>query len=401
MLLYLNVFVFAYGFQSNIHNLPITPLISGFSMIERTTLALIPSTVTLAILSILGTVSTQWPNTETSVSRTSRMLVLDVLGITSVALIVFKIASVSVGDHLAQSSQLSLVGMGWFGRAIFLSIFAGLIVNAALFVRMRHLTIRQKRMTFLLVLAAASIFLSYFGGAFLTDPSANRTELGTFLTTELSTLVPVLTAALVFATFYLAWQTRNVAQQTLKARLAEYEPIIKSTLGWIGPIGVSLKIWNVGRGVAKNIELEIRQLPEKKPARKWVQPLLAPNEFARLPFDQTYFKDLAGTFEQIRIKGQCVDVLGRTHPIEDVIDLNQIRESVEKTPQLLETTMEEHVGEIGRELEEIRRRIEEVSEQMKSGIVVKTAEEAEKERRETLRRLEELQKKRKEQETGK
>jgi len=228
---------------------------------------------------------------------------------------------------------------------------------------------------------------------------ANESPAGFDLT--VSFIAQLLTLALVLATVWLGWQTRAVAKETLKARLADYEPIIKSTLGWIGPIGVSLKIQNVGRGVAKNIEIEIEQLPEKSAPRKWVQPLLAPNEFARLPLEPIYFKDLVSTFERIKIKGHCVDALGRTHPIDDVIDLKEIQKSVENAPQLLETTIEEQMGEIGNKLDEFKRHIENVLRQMQEGVVVKTAAEAEKERKEKLREFVERSKGQKKEEAGK
>jgi len=234
-----------------------------------------------------------------------------------------------------------------------------------------------------------------------TAMSQSTTESPVGFDLTVSFIAQLLTLALVLATVWLGWQTRRVAKETLKARLADYEPIIKSTLGWIGPIGVSLKIQNVGRGVAKNIEVEIRQFPEKDAPRKWMQPLLAPNEFARLPLDSFYFKELTSTFEQIKIKGHCVDVLGRVHPIEDVIDLKEIKRSIENTPQLIETTIEEHIGEINRQLEGIRRHIEDIFRQMREGVVVKTAAEAKKEHEERLRRLDELGKVQKKEETRK
>jgi len=137
LLVYLNVFVFSYGFQSNIRNLSITPLISGVSMIERTTLALIPCTVLLAVLSILGTALTHWSNAEINVSKVSHMLALDAFGITTAALFVSSIGSVSVRDYLGGVARFGLLNMSWFGGAIFLGLFAGLIINAALVIYVR------------------------------------------------------------------------------------------------------------------------------------------------------------------------------------------------------------------------------------------------------------------------
>lgn len=64
-----------------------------------------------------------------------------------------------------------------------------------------------------------------------------------------------------------------------------------------------------------------------------------------MPLEPIYFKELVATFERITIKGECLDALGRTHPIEDAIDLKEIQKSVDISPQLLEYTMDERVGE--------------------------------------------------------
>lgn len=196
----------------------------------------------------------------------------------------------------------------------------------------------------------------------------------------------VLTLALVIVTAIMAWETRKVAKETLEVRLAEYEPIIKTTLGWIGPIGVSLKVQNVGKGVAKNIKAKISQLPEKTPTREWFYPLLAPREYARLPLDSIYFKELVSTFHTLKIAGECVDVLNRKHPINDVIDLTAIQKSIEDAPQLLETTLEEHIEELTSKTEEAERDLKDISERLRSGVVVMTYKEAQRDQKKRLKR---------------
>jgi len=199
-------------------------------------------------------------------------------------------------------------------------------------------------------------------------------------TSSFEWVTPTLTLGLVVVTAIMAWETRNVAKETLKVRLAEYEPIIKTTLGWIGPVGISLKVQNVGKGVAKNITTKILLIGEKPSERKWFHPLLAPREFARLPLDSMYFKELATTFSSIKIEGECVDVLNRKHKINDTIDLKAVQKSIEGAPQLLETTLEEHIAELTSKVEEISSDLKTVSKQMESGVVVMTYREARKER---------------------
>ena len=210
----------------------------------------------------------------------------------------------------------------------------------------------------------------------------------------------ILTLLLVLATFYLGWQTRAMAKQTLEARLVDYEPIIKATLGWIGPLGVYLKIQNVGRGVAKNVEIEIEERPTKGPPRKSFQPLVAPGGFAKLWLDQVYFKELSERFDEITVRGKCKDTLGRSHPIDDTIDLKELKKSIETAPQLLNITLDEYVRDIGKTLEEVDKSLRNLQRQMESGVVIKTVEEVEKERKQDLRRIKKLSEQRQKKEKG-
>jgi len=216
----------------------------------------------------------------------------------------------------------------------------------------------------------------------------SRTAGLTALDTSGFTPSDVFTLLLVIATFVLALATFGIVLETRRARLADYQPIIKAGLGWIGPIAVSLKIQNVGKGVAKNIQLEIQQLPAKDPARKWVSPILPPNEFARLPLKPHYIKELASAFDKITLKGKCTDALGQPHAIEDSIDLKEILNAVEASPWLLEYPLDERVGEIDKSLKEVLRTLDEIAKQMQSGIVIKTPKDVEKEYKKTLKERE-------------
>ena len=107
-------------------------------MIERTTLALIPCTVLLAVLSILGAALTHPSNGDTNVSRVSGTFGFDAVGVTAAALFVSIIGSISTRDYLGRVAKFDLMNMSWFGGAIFLGLFAGLIISAALIVYLRR-----------------------------------------------------------------------------------------------------------------------------------------------------------------------------------------------------------------------------------------------------------------------
>ena len=168
---------------------------------------------------------------------------------------------------------------------------------------------------------------------------------------------PALTAAMVLATAIMAWKTRDLANETFKIRMAEYEPIIKANLRWIGPIAVSLRVQNVGKGVAKDVEIEIKEIPAKGTPRKSLQPLIAPGSSATLFLEPSYFEQLSKQFDKITVAGRCKDVLGNIHLINDIIDLRELEASIKHAPQMYELTLEDRIREVNKTLESIDRRI--------------------------------------------
>jgi hypothetical protein len=139
LLVYLNVFVFSYGFESSIRTLWITPITLGFTMIDRLVLALVPLAAIFAIFSIAGAVSTQWKDGGQDLSKFSWALVLDICAVSLSALVLSVFTTFTVEEYIERPPWFvrvtsSLFDMGWYGKLVFAMLFMGVIFNCAIVV---------------------------------------------------------------------------------------------------------------------------------------------------------------------------------------------------------------------------------------------------------------------------
>ncbi len=200
------------------------------------------------------------------------------------------------------------------------------------------------------------------------------------------------------ATIYYAYYTRQLTKESKRtademheARLAEIEPSVKASLGWLGPMNVSLKIQNLGRGPAKNVDIEYSMKPSKDVVKKWAAHTLAPGEFARLLLEPTRFDELVTKYDEIVVAGTCESVVGKRYSISDTLDLKKIHESIKKTPQIIETSSEQLLREIQEELEELNKNADSAIRTLKeSGVVTKTKAEKASEDAENYAKAKEL-----------
>jgi len=137
LLVYLNVFVFSYGFQTSVRNLWITPLTVGFSMIDRMVLALVPSTGILAVLSIVAVAI----NSRYDLGPAQRSHVLsffDIVGISLSGLLTFEITRMVLVEYTSTgmiSKSYSAFNMGFYGASIFALLSIGIVIWLVLIVR--------------------------------------------------------------------------------------------------------------------------------------------------------------------------------------------------------------------------------------------------------------------------
>ena len=124
LLLYLTVFVFAYGFQSNIRTLQTTPIVSGFSMIELMGLSLIPITVILSISSIMM-------NTLISARGPFLAIIWDAITVSLSEVVFYLIARVTVTYqfYYPHSITYTLANLGYWGWLAALFLGSGLVMS--------------------------------------------------------------------------------------------------------------------------------------------------------------------------------------------------------------------------------------------------------------------------------
>lgn len=120
LVLYLNVFVFAYGFQSGVRSLSISPLVlGGVSIIEKVGLALIPCTVILTIGTIL---QSQLPSEcRLKGYQVSIGVIIDFFAALISAGILYEFSRTAVTEYLGHSpwianTEYTIFQLGWEGK---------------------------------------------------------------------------------------------------------------------------------------------------------------------------------------------------------------------------------------------------------------------------------------------
>jgi hypothetical protein len=134
LLVYLNVLVFSYGFNSSVKSLPIAPTLLEVSMIERLILGgLIPCTVILAVVSILGTVIAYGSDHKADTEGTDKVVVLDLVGVLIAVGTVYYATRMQLFVYpWDQPITYTLLDTGWYGWAIIFAILMGIVLDGVL-----------------------------------------------------------------------------------------------------------------------------------------------------------------------------------------------------------------------------------------------------------------------------
>jgi uncharacterized protein YqgC (DUF456 family) len=120
LVLYLNVFVFSYGFQSGVRSLSISPLVlGGVTMIEKVALALIPCTVILAGGTILQSQLSNeywWQGYRISLGE-----LIDFFAALFSAGVLYEFSKTAVTEYLGKSpwianTEYTILQLGWEGK---------------------------------------------------------------------------------------------------------------------------------------------------------------------------------------------------------------------------------------------------------------------------------------------
>ncbi|RLI21322.1 hypothetical protein DRO54_03965 [Candidatus Bathyarchaeota archaeon] len=161
--------------------------------------------------------------------------------------------------------------------------------------------------------------------------------------------------------------SRKAIEEAEKARKTSFMPRIKATLHFPAPTYAQLKMQNVGKGPAFDIEARIETAP-KKDQRVWKQLVMTPDEHTIFFLPEGNFEKLAQEFDFVLINGRYKDIFGEEYEINEKIDL---KEQLKELPKLRMVWQEEPLRKIGRELEEIKKGLGKIEERIRTATAKK------------------------------
>lgn len=163
--------------------------------------------------------------------------------------------------------------------------------------------------------------------------------------------------------------TRQTVKEMEKTRKLQFMPRIKATLHFAGPASVQLKIQNVGKGPALDIDAVIKTLPGEE-QRLWKQEMMVPDEFELFFLPEAGLEKLAEKFDSIVVQGSCKDLFGKQHKIDDKIDL---KERLKDLPKLKMVWQEDPIRKIARRLDDIKGSLRDIRSHLRRLLEVQKA----------------------------
>ncbi len=130
-------------------------------------------------------------------------------------------------------------------------------------------------------------------------------------------LLVIVTTILVGVTGFYAWQTKKTVDSLEKSTRYQFLPFIKAYIGMVGPTHLEFIIKNVGKGPAKDVEIEffVEALPNT--IKRWNHQLLMPDDFQKflIPKNELEVETEISYFESnqttLKIKTSCSDILNK------------------------------------------------------------------------------------------
>lgn len=183
-------------------------------------------------------------------------------------------------------------------------------------------------------------------------------------TTLATTALVIATIGLVAATLTYAFFTKRLVIVTDQARKEQLQPIVKSSLSFIGPVFVVLRSQNLGRGSAKDLDVTISFHPQTgaPSTRRWMEPVLLPLGYREFFLPGNTLDQIRANTEYVTIDGECKDALGARTEIHDRLQTSEILAQLEQTRMRLVQTADEHLksisdntGKIAGVLDQMRR----------------------------------------------
>ena len=187
-----------------------------------------------------------------------------------------------------------------------------------------------------------------------------------------SQVIVGLTAVLVAATIYYAWQTRQTVQQARetveemrRARGTQILPRLVPTLSKLPAANVLLEIVNAGTGPAFNVDVALILEPDGDPI-PFVAPVMSPGEYQEFfapgkgpSSTEVQLAVISSVYTKLRLRGSCFDALGERHSIDELIDLDHYAKLFLSGTWVV--PRDEHLKTIADSLEKTRKAVEAIA----------------------------------------
>jgi len=172
----------------------------------------------------------------------------------------------------------------------------------------------------------------------------------TWLSVIASLVLAILTAVYVL-------QTQGMLREMTETRKAEFLPHVKAGLKYPAPMAVYLRIENVGKGAAVNVNVTYGLQPSSEPFKRWVYPLFSPEESYSFLLQPSDFNKLIKQYDFLVVRGTCEDVFGQKHEINEKIDLKETHKGWSESMMIMESSLEDRLREVSGEVKEVGRAI--------------------------------------------
>ena len=171
-------------------------------------------------------------------------------------------------------------------------------------------------------------------------------------------VVAVATVVLAIVTVWYAYTTHKMLKEQEKARKEEVQPKLWARLDFLTPICNVLRIENIGRGPAININVEYSVTPNGN-TNKWHYPILSSKEYQRfilpIPEGDDDTNKLVRKYEFVIVRFNYEDLYGKNYKENVTIDLKKFKEGIEKGTVLYEEPLIDHIKGIKEQLDKIHK----------------------------------------------
>lgn len=182
----------------------------------------------------------------------------------------------------------------------------------------------------------------------------------------LSLAVAALALAVAFFTYLvnrnltkITKESSDTTREILEETRQENKPIVKAKLDPFGDRHFVIKIVNIGKSSAVDVEVNYRIHPNGK-EQKWNHHLLQENDFVRIAPKEACPISLKhmDTFEKIIVKSSWMDAQGKSYSENYDINLKSYKKSIDENNWLYDTSLKDDIESISREIKKIAHTLE-------------------------------------------